>query len=386
MLIELYDFQCDVKHREVDSDSGRYMLGLSIGERAADGMDRVDFYIIVPVYNVEKNIRDCIQSVLDQTYTRWRMLLVDDGSRDQSGEICDEYASKFDNISVVHQENRGLFAARQVGIRYMLDECQGNEQNIYMVSLDSDDTLKQYALKEISNCIREYDCDMVVYNYDRIENGVVREAYDERPHFSGVVRDKRMLYQMTCMVRTYSSVCTKAVSLSIVVGERRYTDVGVAWGEDTVQSLDYWRNSCNVYFLDKPLYNYRINSEGIMARGMDTFYKDALIVDEVIFDFLESEKVLSEEGWKEYKKWCSVHLTDIIIQICASKRNVMSIRESLEWIRQSGYYRKRIEGGEWCVVEGKRKWIGYLLERKQYRILILLIKLYVRKNNKNVKK
>lgn len=262
-------------------------------------MDEVIFYIIVPVYNVEQSIRDCIQSVLDQTYTRWKLLLIDDGSEDRSGAICDEYALKFDDISVVHQENKGLFATRQAGIQYMLDGCQGKEKHIYMVSLDSDDTLKRNALEKISDCIKEYGCDMVVYDYDRIENGVVDKEYGGRTHFSGTVRDKRVLYRMTCMVRAYSNVCTKAISLPIVAGERRYTDVGITWGEDAIQSLDYWRNSRNVYFLDEPLYNYMANPESIMARGVDVFYKDELIVNEVIFDFLELENVLSETVWKD---------------------------------------------------------------------------------------
>lgn len=93
--------------------------------------------IIVPVYNVERYIRSCVESVLQQTYNDIRLVLVDDGSTDASGLICDEYAARFSSISVIHKTNGGLSSARNAGIDFV---C--NQGGIDWISfLDSDDTL-----------------------------------------------------------------------------------------------------------------------------------------------------------------------------------------------------------------------------------------------------
>ena len=87
--------------------------------------------MIVPVYQVEKYIAQCIESVLNQTFKDFELILIDDGSKDQSGSICDLYAAKDDRILVIHTENRGAAAARNVG----LDHASGR----YITFLDGDD-------------------------------------------------------------------------------------------------------------------------------------------------------------------------------------------------------------------------------------------------------
>lgn len=97
--------------------------------------------VIVPVYKVEKHIHRCIESVLKQTYANWELILVDDGSPDSCGRICDAYASRYDNILVIHQENQGLSAARNAG----LDRAGGE----WVYFLDSDDFIREDTLEKI---------------------------------------------------------------------------------------------------------------------------------------------------------------------------------------------------------------------------------------------
>ena len=87
--------------------------------------------IIVPVYQVEKYIRQCVDSILAQTFTDFELILVDDGSKDKSGEICDEYAGMDERVKVIHKENGGLSDARNRG----MDQAVGN----YFLFVDSDD-------------------------------------------------------------------------------------------------------------------------------------------------------------------------------------------------------------------------------------------------------
>lgn len=104
--------------------------------------------IIVPVYQVEKYLRQCIDSILAQTFTDFELILVDDGSKDQSGEICDEYAAKERRICVIHQANQGPGAARNHGVAAA---C-----GTYILFLDSDDMLDgNDALRILVDCAED---------------------------------------------------------------------------------------------------------------------------------------------------------------------------------------------------------------------------------------
>ena len=96
--------------------------------------------VIVPVYNVEKYLDRCLMSLIDQTYRPLEIILIDDESRDASGEICDGYASKYEFIHVIHQKNRGIGGARNAG----LEQASGE----YVFFIDSDDYLEPEAALE----------------------------------------------------------------------------------------------------------------------------------------------------------------------------------------------------------------------------------------------
>ena len=114
--------------------------------------------IIVPVYQVEKYLRQCIDSVLAQTFRDFELILVDDGSKDRSGAICDEYAGKDDRICVVHSENAGPGAARNRGI--------GMASGEYILFLDSDDMLDgAEAISTLLDCAQTFQADIAVGNY-----------------------------------------------------------------------------------------------------------------------------------------------------------------------------------------------------------------------------
>lgn len=100
--------------------------------------------VIVPVYNVEKHIEECIKSILAQTYTKFRLIIVDDGTPDNAGKICDEYAKKDPRITVIHQENAGVTRARARGVEEAKD-CE------FITFVDGDDTLSTTALQELHN-------------------------------------------------------------------------------------------------------------------------------------------------------------------------------------------------------------------------------------------
>ncbi|HEM3182161.1 TPA: glycosyltransferase family 2 protein [Streptococcus suis] len=113
--------------------------------------------IIVPVYNVENYLDECIRTVLGQTYSNWELLLINDGSTDSSGSMCDDYARRDDRIRVIHKNNGGLSDARNAGI----DNCTGE----YITFLDSDDGIRGDFLKECVTTANQHNVDIVIGHF-----------------------------------------------------------------------------------------------------------------------------------------------------------------------------------------------------------------------------
>ena len=113
-----------------------------------------DITVVIPIYNVEKYLRKCVDSVEKQTYKNFEVILVDDGSTDSSGELCDALAKENDNIRVIHQENRGLGGARNTGI----ESCNTE----YIMFLDSDDYIHPELLKKCMDVLKKNNCDIVL--------------------------------------------------------------------------------------------------------------------------------------------------------------------------------------------------------------------------------
>ena len=120
-------------------------------------MSNISVSIIVPVYKAEAYLHRCVDSILAQTFTNWELLLIDDGSPDRSGAICDEYASKDARIRVFHKENGGVSSARQKG----QDEAQGE----YTIHADPDDWVEPTMLEELYKKAKADDADMVICDY-----------------------------------------------------------------------------------------------------------------------------------------------------------------------------------------------------------------------------
>ena len=113
------------------------------------------FSIIVPIYNTQRYLWDCVQSVMDQTFTDWELILVDDGSTDGSGKIADSLAAQDDRIRVVHQDNKGQFFARQAGIQLARGE--------YLFFLDGDDRFVSDALSLVHALLEQKEWDLVLF-------------------------------------------------------------------------------------------------------------------------------------------------------------------------------------------------------------------------------
>ena len=155
-------------------------------------MQKDKISIVIPVYNVEKYLQRCLDSVLKQTYTDIEIILVDDGSTDGCGMICDEYKKKDKRIKVIHKENKGLSDARNVGI----DQITGE----YLVFIDSDDFVSRYYIENLWRALKQSNAEMAIsgfINYYEGDNIPLEKIVEENQIKKMTTQEclKKMFYQ-----------------------------------------------------------------------------------------------------------------------------------------------------------------------------------------------
>lgn len=244
------------------------------------------FSVLVPVYNVEAYLEQCIESVLNQTYENYELILVDDGSKDNSGEICDKYAEIFpDKIKAIHKENQGVLAARITGIH----EAKGD----FCIFVDSDDCVEPELLEKIQKVILTENLDILIYSFKYYQN----EKKEKRKVLSiengtlWTAENKKELYLKLIENAEIASIWSKAIKSSILKNE--LTDYTIYYGknmgEDLLQSLYPITVADRIMFVDEPLYNYRINEESLSRSfRVETIpNKNSLFVYEKILEYLK---------------------------------------------------------------------------------------------------
>lgn len=216
----------------------------------------VKFSIIVPVYNVEKYLRECIDSLINQTYKNIEIILIDDGSPDNSSKICDEYAEKDNRIKVIHKENGGVTSARKVGA----NSATGD----YIVCVDADDWVEDTYLEEFVKAI-EIDNSEVICCEDYIDNGTPK-LYKPMSYKEGLYKREDIEKEIFPVLiegadcRYFSNALwCKAVKTEFFVKNQILVDDGIRIGEDAavIKPCIYEANS--LYIIKKPLYYYRYN-------------------------------------------------------------------------------------------------------------------------------
>lgn len=155
------------------------------------------FSVIVPVYNVEQYLKSCLDSIIEQDFDDYELIIVDDGSTDNSSVVCDKYASKYSIVRVIHQKNRGLSAARNTGLRVATGK--------YILFVDSDDYIAQGTLRKFFDVTCQNPVDLVAaYGYKIISNGNCVERGYFRNGFDGVISG-REYYARTLYEDCYSA-------------------------------------------------------------------------------------------------------------------------------------------------------------------------------------
>lgn len=232
---------------------------------------RPDISVIVPVYNAEGYIHRCVDSLLQQTYSNFEIILVDDGSPDGSGFICDEYARKDSRVRVFHKENGGVASARQLGI----DNAKGE----YTIHADPDDWVEPTMFEELYNKAKEADADMVICDFLVEEKG--RTTYRiQRPtdnSADAVLND--LLFH-----RIHGSLWNKLIKRDCYSKFNVSFVGGLNYCEDYLVCVELLQGTIKVAYLNKAFYHYDqiVNSNSITRNYTLKIYRQrVLFIDEL---------------------------------------------------------------------------------------------------------
>lgn len=264
--------------------------------------------IIVPVYNTAPYLRPCIDSVLSQCFTDFELLLVDDGSSDGSGDVCDRYAQRDSRVRVFHKENGGVSSARNLGLDYAKGDW------IYFV--DSDDEIFPGGLQTMVDCISD-DVDLVLAGYERYdENGNLDYGIDERiVTLLSPQESVETLYERHGKYYDFLTYgCIRLLRNSIIQKSQIRFSTELANKEDTLFLMQYvLKSNGKTRFTTTPVYRYKGRADSAMGKwnhGFDITYIDSLyslikMKQEVArcYPFFSETYFVAQEGiWIRYNK------------------------------------------------------------------------------------
>jgi glycosyltransferase involved in cell wall biosynthesis len=230
--------------------------------------------IIVPVYKVEKCIHRCIDSILAQTFQDFEVILVEDGSPDRCGQICDEYAAVDSRITVIHKKNAGVSAARNDGIEKAL---QSNSDWICFV--DSDDCMHPQALQMLHSTVTAHGADMCICGFQEVST-------DPNPVPISTVSVQMWDAEQFFVDKNLNAVVPWAKIFRKTTFETLRFPVGVRF-EDERTIYKILLPCKQIPFIDAPLYYYYINPDGFMQTRNQAARMDALVAMEETLDYFD---------------------------------------------------------------------------------------------------
>ena len=209
--------------------------------------------VIIPVYNVERYLHQCVKSVINQSFSNIEIILVNDGSTDSSGAICDEYLVLDQRIKVIHQKNGGLSAARNSGL--------ANAYGEYVWFVDSDDWIDEHACTKLNACATTNNCDVIAFSH-------VRYNEDENNYTNVFYQKKQLFLNGNDFINStpffFTSACTNIYSLSFLKKHDFKFKVGQLY-EDDYFNLSIFAYVNSVVMLADALYFYRIRKLSIIT-------------------------------------------------------------------------------------------------------------------------
>ena len=256
----------------------------------------MDVSVIIPVYNTEQYLANCVDSILQQDNVSLEIILVDDGSTDSSPSICDKYAEEYDNITAIHIQNSGPATAKNEGLKL----AQGN----YIALTDSDDKMEPQMLNKMVNAGYTNNADIVCCNYKQIdEQGKTSHLNSTNQKY--VLNHEEGLTHFFSKDKIYSQCWTKLYKRKMLTDHQIDNDPGLRTDEDFIFNIKAFTHAQKTVIVDEPLYVYthRENSlaHAYFKKNISQYIDNRIKRVQVTQDAVKNESEI-------VKGWSTVHI------------------------------------------------------------------------------
>ena len=336
--------------------------------------------IIVPIYNGEKYLRECIDSILNQTYKNIEVVLVDDGSKDSSLTIVKEYAEKNPNVIYVSQTNKGQTLARQAGIKLASGE--------YIGFVDCDDTIDNTLYEEVMDLIGDDESiDLVSFNFKRFGN--TKNIYSDtsiEPKKYNKQEINEILIKKILNNRELSGfrglpcpLYTKVFKKELIIEANKKTPTDLPMGEDLMLSTTVLLNANNIIIASNELngYNYRFVNDSISWRYKENLFEKSLR----LCDYLKTLSDNEDYALDIQYEYCFITILSFYNEYLFDKRmNLKEKRELMEQIINTKQIQEAINAISYEKVPVYYKWLLKNLAKNKinrvlgYGYLIILLR------------
>ena len=298
----------------------------SLAKNGTTSMPKIT--IIIPIYNVEKYLTQCIYSVLSQSYKNIEIILVDDGSFDNSGHMCDEIARKDDRIIVIHQGNGGLSHARNTGIKMASGD--------YIMFLDSDDYWRgNDSLEKLVICLNESKADVLVFGrdlyYENTKSTRVKSPICDREYVLTSTKEKAFDYLVDKGI-FISSSCNKVVKRNLIVENNIFFRKGVT-SEDIEWSARIAIASTKLDYYPRNIYIYR-QREGSITKTVK-YENVQLLKENIEHCIFHAEKIIDTLFFNSIMGYIAYQY--IILLACSLKLTLNEKKTLIDKIRKDSY-------------------------------------------------
>lgn len=266
--------------------------------------------VIVPIYKVEQFLDECVESILCQTYTKFELILVDDGSPDRCGKMCDAYKEKDTRIRVIHKENGGLSDARNAGMKIAMGE--------YFTFVDSDDFVSNDYLAVLMQAAQEYDADIVQGDFTEIKDKLGTKNNYQAQLFTREEALVSLLKQKTVHVSAWAKLYRRESFFNIEYPKGRIN-------EDKLTIYKNIWNSLRIVCIPKCIYFYRLNDASIMHSNFSRKRFEILSFQQEIEAYL-GEEAKQFESEIEYSQ---IRMAVWLINDCISANKDSAYRDEI---------------------------------------------------------
>ena len=302
--------------------------------------------VIVPVYNVENYLERCVESILHQTYTNFELILINDGSTDSSGKICDDLANQYENIKVYHIENAGVSNARNLGIQLAT--------GAWITFIDSDDFVTNDYLATLASAVEGEHVGFVIAPLHHIKNGIVTDL----PLHSGKTElwsTEETMKELLMTTRTSFFPVAKLFKRDLLADEKFNTNYHLA--EDALFLTELLlKTRCSSVFIDKPIYYYD-HREGSATTSVNRYVFDTIEVYKQII--AQVSQVFPNLKYELINRECWSYIT---------------VYDKIIFTSREEYQKEKAELRNWIVQHRREIWKdAYFTTFRKVAILSLVI-------------